>query len=288
VSRHIRGARQELLYWSLVLFYLAMLGSLVVDRMHGQEAWLKERDRLRAEMLSQRSAGNLTDALTVAERVLWIERRVLGSGNEDVAGTLESLADMREERGEFAPAREARKQVLQIRTRLKGADYWRSTDARLALANCELLERLGGDERKLLRRASALNREFDELYRKGKFAEAVTQAKGALEIRQKLLGEEHAEYATDLNNLALLYDSMGDYTKAEPLYHNALEIRKQALGENHPDYAQSLNNLAGLYESIGYYAKAEPLYRKALEIRKQALGEKHRVLPARVQETVFR
>ena len=96
-----------------------------------------------------------------------------------------------------------------------------------------------------------------------------------MEIRKQSLGEKHPDYATSLNNLAMLYQDMGDYVKAEPLFQKALEIYKQTLGEKHPDYAASLNNLALLYKSMGDYAKAEPLYRQALEIYKQALGEKH-------------
>ena len=97
----------------------------------------------------------------------------------------------------------------------------------------------------------------------------------ALEIRKKALGEGHPDYATSLNNLALLYYAMGAYDRAEPLFRQALEIRKKALGEGHPDYAISLNNLAALYGAMGAYDRAEPLYRQALEIRKKALGEEH-------------
>jgi tetratricopeptide (TPR) repeat protein len=35
-----------------------------------------------------------------------------------------------------------------------------------------------------------------------------------------------------LNNLAMLYQAMGNYTAAEPLYKEALAIRKKVLGEN--------------------------------------------------------
>ena len=66
-----------------------------------------------------------------------------------------------------------------------------------------------------------------------------------------MLGENHPDYATSLNNLAGLYQAMGDYAKAEPLFRQALEINKRALGENHPDYATSLNNLAALYQAHG-------------------------------------
>ncbi|HRF20218.1 MAG TPA: tetratricopeptide repeat protein, partial [Chitinophagaceae bacterium] len=58
---------------------------------------------------------------------------------------------------------------------------------------------------------------------------------------------------TQLNNLAGLYQSMGLYTKAEPLYIEARDIRKKMLGEKHPRYAMSLNNLATLYQEMGQY-----------------------------------
>ena len=92
----------------------------------------------------------------------------------------------------------------------------------------------------------------------------------ARDIEKKALGRQHPEYATSLNNLAVLYDSMGEYSKAEPLYLEARDIRKRALGPQHPDYGTSLNNLAVLYESMGKYAKAERLYLEARDIRKRS------------------
>ena len=70
-----------------------------------------------------------------------------------------------------------------------------------------------------------------------------------------------------------MYQSLGQYAKAEPLSQQALAIRKQGLGEQHPDYAASLNNLGWLYHSRGEYAKAEPLYRQALAVWKESLGD---------------
>ena len=78
----------------------------------------------------------------------------------------------------------------------------------------------------------------------GDYARAEPLFRQALEIRKKALGESHPDYATSLNNLAVLYRAMGDYARAEPLFRQALEIQKKALGESHPDYATSLNNLA--------------------------------------------
>jgi len=97
----------------------------------------------------------------------------------------------------------------------------------------------------------------------------------ALNIREKLLGEEYFDTATSYNNLANLYYNMEEYKKAEPLYLKSLIIKEKILGEKHPSIATSYNNLAELYRSIGKYQKAEHLYLKALKIWGKVLGEEH-------------
>ncbi|MBC1299537.1 tetratricopeptide repeat protein, partial [Nostoc sp. UCD122] len=78
-----------------------------------------------------------------------------------------------------------------------------------------------------------------------------------------------------LNNLALLYNSQGRYSEAEPLYIQALALWRKLLGKEHPSVATSLNNLALLYNSQGRYSEAEPLYIQALEIAELSLGVNH-------------
>src|SRR2546422_7420029 len=77
------------------------------------------------------------------------------------------------------------------------------------------------------------------------------------------------------NNPALLYDSQGKYSEAEPLYRRSLAIREKALGPDHPHVAVSLNNLAAPYVTQGKYSEAEPLYRRSLAIYEKALGPDH-------------
>ncbi len=96
-----------------------------------------------------------------------------------------------------------------------------------------------------------------------------------LELSKRLLGQDHPDFATSLNNLAALYYSKGRYGEAEPLLVQALELYKCLLGQDHPNVAQSLNNLALLYKSQRRYAEAEPLYLQALELRKRLLGQDH-------------
>jgi tetratricopeptide (TPR) repeat protein len=97
----------------------------------------------------------------------------------------------------------------------------------------------------------------------------------ALAIREKVLGPEHPDTATSLNNLALLLKSYGELTTARPLYERALAIREKVLGPEHLDTAVSLNNFAMLLQDQGDVAAARPLFQRALAIKEKVLGPEH-------------
>ncbi|WP_406699619.1 tetratricopeptide repeat protein [Singulisphaera sp. Ch08] len=105
--------------------------------------------------------------------------------------------------------------------------------------------------------------------------EAVVSARQRLELQKQAVGEHHPDYATGLNQLAMLMIMHGDPDRSEPLLRQALEIRKEALGERHPDYATNLSSLAGLLWARGDLDGAEPLMRQALDIRWDVLGSNH-------------
>ena len=94
--------------------------------------------------------------------------------------------------------------------------------------------------------ANDLNQQVIQLYKQGRYSEAIPLAQRTLTIREKSLGPDHPDVAVSLNNLAELYRAQGRYADAEPLHKRALTIREKALGPDHPDVALSLNNLAGL------------------------------------------
>ena len=123
--------------------------------------------------------------------------------------------------------------------------------------------------------ARRLNEEALALYEAGKFSQAEPLFRRSLAIREKVLGPEHQNVATSLNNLAELYRDQGKYVEAEPLYRRSRAIWEKVLGPEHPNVAQSLNNLAALYRDQGKYAEAEPLYRRSLAIREKVLGPEH-------------
>jgi CHAT domain-containing protein len=99
--------------------------------------------------------------------------------------------------------------------------------------------------------------------------------KETVQTNKEVLGEKHTDYAQALNNLAIFYQSTGNYTATEPLLAEALKIYREALGDKNKMTITTVNNLAKLYFDMGNYAMAESLYQEAIKSIKESGGEKH-------------
>jgi len=102
-----------------------------------------------------------------------------------------------------------------------------------------------------------------------RLAEAEPLFRRALAIQERVLGPEHSDVATSLNDLAGLYCDRGQYVQAEPLYQRALSIQEKVLGSAHPDVATSLENYAVLLRKMNRPGAA------LLESRARAIRAKH-------------
>ncbi|KAG2490690.1 hypothetical protein HYH03_010852 [Edaphochlamys debaryana] len=110
---------------------------------------------------------------------------------------------------------------------------------------------------------------------RGRHEEAEPLYRQVLELRQRVLGPEHPDTVSSINNLASCIQARGRYEEAEPLYRQALELRQRVLGPEHPNTVNLINNLASCIQARGRYEEAEPLYRQALELRQRVLGPEH-------------
>ena len=126
-----------------------------------------------------------------------------------------------------------------------------------------------------LQQARTLYAESVSLRRAGKYDEALARGNSARETQEGLLGLNHPDVATSINNLAQIYYRKGDYIRSEELHGRALEIRTKVLGPDHPHVAYSLNNLAALLELKGEYSKATSFYKRSLEIKEKTQGLDH-------------
>ncbi|MES2193513.1 MAG: CHAT domain-containing tetratricopeptide repeat protein [Pseudomonadota bacterium] len=123
--------------------------------------------------------------------------------------------------------------------------------------------------------AAARGAEIAELSRAGKYSEAIPLAQRLVADMEQAHGPVHRDVAASLNNLALLYGSMGRDAEAEPLLKRSIALVEKLHGPGSPEAAHQLNNLAALYQRQQRYAEAEPLFRRSLAIREKKFGPGH-------------
>ncbi|NEQ38166.1 MAG: tetratricopeptide repeat protein, partial [Okeania sp. SIO3I5] len=214
-----------------------------------EEDELAEAERLFQQVVELYQQGKYAEAISLAEKVLAIRKKVLGDNHPDVAESINNLAVLYLSQGRYTEAEPLYQESLAI-----------------------MKEKLGDNHPNV---ATSLNN-LAELYRlQGRYTEAEPLYQESLAITKEKLGDNHPSVATSLNNLAALYLLQGRYTEAESLYQESLAIMKEKLGDNHPSVATSLNNLAFLYSLQGRYTEAEPLYQESLAITKELLGDNH-------------
>ncbi|KAL7912616.1 hypothetical protein GGI35DRAFT_440713 [Trichoderma velutinum] len=109
----------------------------------------------------------------------------------------------------------------------------------------------------------------------GKWSIAETFNREARDIRKELLGHDHPDTLTSMNNLASTYKEQGRWKEAEDLEMQVMETRKRKQGADHPHTLTSINNLALTYRKQGRWKEAENLFVQVIETRKAKLGADH-------------
>jgi tetratricopeptide (TPR) repeat protein len=175
--------------------------------------------------------------------------RVLGGDHPSTAASLNNLASLLQDQGDYEGARPLLERALQIYEKALGPDHPVT--------------------------ATTLNNLAFVLKSLGHYSEARPLYERALSIRRKALGADHPDTATSLNNLAGLLYAQEDYGLARRLYERALALSEKALGAEHPATATCLNNLGNLLYARGEYENARPLFERALAIRERVLGAEH-------------
>ena len=79
----------------------------------------------------------------------------------------------------------------------------------------------------------------------------------------------------DLNNLAHMYESQGEYDKAEKMYQQILSETEARFGRGHPETVQAMSNLACLYQNQLKYEQAKQWNQKCIEICRGSFGTNH-------------
>jgi hypothetical protein len=110
------------------------------------------------------------------------------------------------------------------------------------------------------------------LFQANRWEEAERLDRAVLEKRLEVLGEEHLETLTSMNNLALDLKSLGRAEEAAVWREKDVEISTRVLGEEHPGTLISMSNLGRFYLSIDELDKADALLAKTTGITRRVHG----------------
>jgi serine/threonine protein kinase len=109
----------------------------------------------------------------------------------------------------------------------------------------------------------------------GLYQKAEPHLSRALELRQRILGENHPDTLHSINELGNEIASTNRWMEAEPILRKGLAAARPALGDDHPTTLDLLHNHAWVLANLGRFAEAEQLDRECLEIRLRVLGPEH-------------
>ena len=113
---------------------------------------------------------------------------------------------------------------------------------------------------------------FDE---RGFYQEAASIYERVWDKRKDVLGAEHPDTLTSMNNLAEVYRHQGRWKEAEKLHMQVMETRKIVLGAEHPNTLASINNLAHVYKDQHRNDEAIEMMKLVVRLSTKIKGADH-------------
>ncbi|KAL9629480.1 MAG: hypothetical protein Q9164_006864 [Protoblastenia rupestris] len=173
----------------------------------------------------------------------------LGKEHPDTLRTLNNLALVLTDRGNYKEAERIYRQVLALRNETLGQEHPDTLGSMNNLAS--------------VLTSQCKNQEAEQLNRQ------------VFILRDKILGPQHPETLGTLNNLAVVLKNQARYDEAEHIYRQTLESQETVLGREHPLTLMTLSNLASVLNQLHKFEHTEQIYREVLVIMERVLGNEH-------------
>lgn len=209
--------------------------------------------------LTARRAGETARAERGFRELIPVFERVIGPQSYEVATTLNSLANIREQLNDFDEAERMFGRALGI------------------------VERNFGPEIPLT--ASILNNLGVLYLHSNRNDRAAENFERSAAIRERTGATADPEYSNTLQNLGIVYRNRREYAKALAVYERALVLREKALGPEHPNIGFLLNNIANIQKVRGDFGAALATQRRVREIAEKSVGEFHELTLASIGNT---
>ncbi|HYP90658.1 MAG TPA: tetratricopeptide repeat-containing protein kinase family protein, partial [Polyangiaceae bacterium] len=225
--------------------------------------------------------GRFEQAEALLGKSLERRRALFGAQSPETAEALVALGSMRQEQARWDEAEKLVREAIAIDRKTLPANHPALARAQAALGHV-LVERgrydaalpiLKGAAALLQARGDqplelrfALSDLANAQFYLGHYEESQRLNLELLALDRKTLGEEHANVADDLINLAVIQQEHGNYAESERLNRQALIITEHWFGPDHPLTASNLTSLSRALNHEGKDAEAEQLLKRALLI----------------------
>jgi len=166
-------------------------------------------------------------------------------------------------------------ELVALRTRAQGPKHFETVNEDWRLKTLGRVAKMAREDRVTYQSANTMDEQARALHAQGKHAQAQPLHEQALEVRRRLLTDNHPLTAASYNEVAFNLDALGKYVLAQPLFEKALSIRRRLLTDDHPLTAVSYTSMAHSLSMQGKYTQAQTLYEKALQIKRRVLTDEH-------------
>jgi tetratricopeptide (TPR) repeat protein len=119
---------------------------------------------------------------------------------------------------------------------------------------------------------AAIGQAYREL---GFYEDAERHLPVAMEIRRRVLGDDHVETIRSVGALTNLRFRQERFAEADVLNHRRLEQARRSLGEEHAEALSAMNMAASLLNQDGRHAEALVQFRRLLDVARRVLGADH-------------
>lgn len=173
--------------------------------------------------------------------------------------------------GRYADAIAPADSLLALLEADPAAPPYRVADARIEAETVRLAASLSEEDRRELARADSMDEYATGL---GDYQARLVVAERQLEIRRRILGDEHTDVAGSLEAVGQHSVWIDQAERAAACFKEALGIARAGLGEEHPWTAFVISQLGFANQRLGNYAEAESLYLRGDAIRRAAVGDR--------------
>jgi tetratricopeptide (TPR) repeat protein len=195
------------------------------------------------------SQANHTDAMTLANRAMNIQRNLLGNDAVELATPLRVIGEATTNLGNYSEGEDYIKRALSL---LDSHGQFNSVEKGNALISLALVKSYEYQDA-----------EAEQLYRSG------------LATLTPILGNDDPLVVQARNEFASVLAGQGKFSEAQPLFLESLTKKRQVLGSMHPDTVGAIEAYGVFLTRKGDYTSAQALLDEALAAKIKLYGEQH-------------